>query len=313
MPSPALGSVQAAPWLNNVSIGYKNPGYQLQERIFPALQSAKTKGTYVIWTKGEAFADEAGVCRPGDAAPRGTRSFTTTTYELERIAYAEEMYDDIMDEAEPVVGDQVATTEMVTDKVLLAIERSIATILTTGAWTSSVAISAGSEFDSGGGGDPLGVFDTARLTIEGLIGRPPNAAAFGWRVGQVLRRHAAIRDYVKYASGTAPAIVNEQMLAEVLDIPNLVISTCKYNSAKKGLTAVLASIMSDYIWVGYVAPSPARNIPSAGYGFKMNVPPIKTYREEKYKRDVIEGESKYVAKLTAADAGYLISNALAAI
>jgi hypothetical protein len=286
-----MGSVHTNKALAKIAVGYRNEDYVLGG-IAPTVGVTNESDSYYIWTKGEVFADQAQIVRPGARAPRSGIGLTTATYTTNCYKWAWPVPDRILANADQAVKAEIGSTRAVMDKLLLSKERVISTLLvTTGNWTTTAAIAAGSEWDTAGGGDPIGDVETAVTTVQGLIGRQPNTIAMSWPVYRALR---------------APSV-----LAEVFDIPRVFIVKARYNSAVEGATVVMADVMTDTVWVGYVSPTPSIMEPSAAYVFEVGGPKIKTFREEAEEQDVVEGQLNYDAKAVVADAGYTITNCLA--
>lgn len=316
MPFPTMAQVQPTTnaVLSNGVIGYRNPEFRLQKDVFPMTSVAKRVGTFYTFGK-EAFDDEADLVGVTGESPRLTRGLTSSTYTLKAYGAATEIPWDIIDEAEglPIV-DELKSSQYALDKILLKIERLVASALaTTGNWTTTVAIAAGSEWDTAGGGNPIGAIDTAKITVKGLIGVKPNVMVITERLLWALRVNPVLRDYVKY-SGNAPTVLPVAILQELFDIEKIVVADGMYNTAAKDLTVSLSPILTDTAWIGFCPPSPGIMVPAAGYIFeKSNEAVIRTYQEPKNRRNVIDAVKHFAVKVTSADAGYTITNCLAAI
>jgi len=310
MPSPTAGSVQTALPLQNISIGYTNAEYQLRN-AFPTIPVSALTGKYFTFPKAEAFADEALTIPIGGSAPRGQSSLSSETFALEKVAFEEPVYDDVVDEAiangaNPAL-EYINATEIVTDKVMLRIERLVSSMVTSTSWTNTAAIAAGSEFDSAGGGDPVGVLKTGHVAVYNTILRPANTWILDWATAFNLQFHPAVREFTKY-TGPSPSIVPIEVFAKMFGVSRVFVSSAGYNTAGKGLTASLSGVLGDYFWIGYVSPTPSRSVPSAAYLFSKGGRKTETYREEKEYRDVVRCTEFFTAKYTSVDAGYLISN-----
>jgi len=316
MPIRGTGTVQPTTdnVLSNALIGYSNQDYPLQSRVFPTISSPKRKGSYWIFGK-EAFADEAELVGSTGESPRLTRTLTEGTFTLVPYGAAVEASWDIADEAGPIINNNMTYAEYCLKKIMLKLERTIGTALTTtGNWTTTAAVAAGSEWDTESGGDPMAVFETAGQAIYALIGIPIEdlTIVMPWKVARCLRTHPQLRDYLKYLNGTAPSIVTEEMMASIFGYKQVIVSTAQRNTALKGLTVVLDGLMSDSVWVGYVTESPALMLPNAGYSIQLEGEKIiRTYTEDKNRRDVIDAVKHLCVEVSAADAGYVITNAMA--
>ena len=300
--------------LSNAVIGYRNQAYQLQTSVFPIISTSKRKGSYWLFGK-EAFSDEAELVGSTGESPRLTRSLIEGTFTLKPYGAAVENSWDVEDEASPIITSELKSAEYVASKIMLKLERTIGTaITTTGNWTSTAAIAAGSEWNTEGGGDPMSVIETAGLAIYDLIGIPIDemTLVLPFKVARVLRIHEQLRDYLKFTNGVAPSLVTELMMAEIFGVKKVIVSKAQYNTAKKGLTVALSGMMSDSAFMCYATDSPALMLPNCGYSLELtNEKIIRTYQEPANRRDVIDGVKHMGVEVSAADAGYVITNCLA--
>lgn len=85
--------------------------------------------------------------------------------------------------------------------------------------------------------DPIGqICDT----LDDMLVRP-NIAVLGSRVWSVLRRHPAIISAVNKNSGEK-GIATKQEVADLFELDDIIVGRARYNSARKGQTAVLGRI-----------------------------------------------------------------------
>lgn len=315
MPRPTLSSVHVNAALNNVAIGYKPSNYVL-DQVFPIVPVMKESDYYFSWTQGDIRRNEAKKVRPGDRAPRGGFSVSSTTYTADFWKFAWPIPDRIRANMDQAISAEVNATMRVMDKILLSREATIATLLTTTSnWTNTAA--AGGFWDAGLG-DPLGEIETANQAVKMAIGFPANTMVLSWKAARALRKHPQLLEHLSVMLGTGqrsagagPKFATPETIAEMVDIPRVIVVPANYNSANEGQTASYAEVMADTVWVGYVAPSPAIDEPSAGYVFQVKAPMIRTWREDAEEQDVVEGQVGFVAQATLAGAGYTITNVLA--
>lgn len=314
MPQPTLSSVHVNAALNNVAIGYKPQQYVL-DQVFPIIPVMKESDYYFSWDQGPIRMNNAKKVRPGDRAPRGGFTVSSTTYTTDCWKFAWAIPDRIRANMDGAISAEVNTTMRVMDQILLSRESTIATLLTTTAnWTNTAA--AGGFWDSGLG-SPLGEIETANLAVQAATGMPANTVVMSWKVSRALRKHPELLEHLSVMLGTGqrsagagPKFATKDVIADMFDIPNIIITPARYNSAVEGQTASYADVMTDTVWVGYVAPAPAIDEPSAGYVFQVKAPMIRTWREDAEEQDVVEGQVNFVAKATLAGAGYTITNVL---
>ncbi len=190
-------------------------------------------------------------------------------------------------------------TAYVTDRLLLGLERRVATIITTcGNWASA---SNPTTLWSNDASDPVSDIENLRDKIVTAIGRLPNVAVIGWQAYQALRKHPDMLDRVKY---TERGIVSANALQEIMGIDKLVVGTAIYTTTQEGASAAgNAFIWGKHLWMGYVPAAPALMAPAAGYVFEWNARTIRQYREEQEHADVFEVQHYTSEKITASDAG----------
>lgn len=129
---------------------------------------------------------------------------------------------------------------------------------TTGVWgTDIVGVSSGPtgtqilQFDQSGS-KPIQVIRKYRRAIHKSTGRRPNVLALGADVYDTLLDHA---DIVGRLSDNSDRIVNEQKLASIFEVDDVVVADPVYNAAAEGLTTSMQYIVnSKVMWLGHRAP-----------------------------------------------------------
>lgn len=309
MSQPSLGSVHQNAALERLAIGYENEEY-VMDGVFPRVPVTKESDIYYVWNKGDVFRDEAEIVRPGDRAKRGGYAHSTGTYSTEEIKFAWAIPDRVRNNADTALGPALNATARVIDKIMLSMERTRATLLTTTANWSAGNSSPSTKWDASSGSTPIANFMTARRAVRNAIGVRANTAVMSEEVAEVLLEHADILDRIKYI-GQSPAMASIQALQQVLRIPRIIVCSAMYNSAKKGQAAVMAPVLTDSVWVGYVSPAPNIQNPSAGYTFVVGGHRVRSWREEAEEQNVYEAALNVDCQVTASDAGYVLTNVLA--
>ena len=114
------------------------------------------------------------------------------------------------------------------------------------------------------------------------------------------------------------SILNEQLMAAVLGIGQVVVPMSVYNTAAEGATPVNDYIHSGRTLLTWAPASPSINVPSAGYTFAWSGlmgsqgsgMRMKRYRREVRSSDQIEGESAFDTKVVSAELGVLFDSVL---
>lgn len=151
--------------------------------------------------------------------------------------------------------------------------------------------------------DPVNFFD-ARIREIRLDGRrKPNKLCLGYDAFVALKNHPDIIERVKYSGSTAnPATVNENVLAQLLGIDQVVVLYGTKNQAKQGQKDDMQFVCEpDGALLCYVTDSPRVDEPSAGYTFTWDMLGNGNYMVT----DMFDGEagthSSFVEGLMACD------------
>lgn len=156
---------------------------------------------------------------------------------------------------------------------------------------------------SNGNSDPVAIIDNRKTVMEQSTGRMPNRIALGVNVFNALKIHPAILERVKYGGSTAnPAMVTENVLAQLFGIEKLTVQRSIMNKAELGQTANMQYIGDpNGFLLAYATDTPSIEEPSAGYIFTWdmlgdgNIMPILNYDGES------GTHSEFVEGLMAAD------------
>ncbi len=320
MAQPNMGSVHANRPLDQVAIAYSQDEYVL-DQVFPTVQVQKESDTLIRWTKGDFFRDEARAVAPGALAPRGGFTLDTAlTYTTVCNKFAWAVPDRVLENMDTPVRAMVDATKLAMDKVLLRREILIATLLSTaanwsatyGAFNGTMAIAGGSEWNTVNG-VPIDDVQIARWAVRQTIGRRANTLVISEETFDALCNNAQIIARVRNTIVDRPVDLNLAALQTALRIPRIIVCSAIRNTAAEGVTPVLAPILGDVAWIGYVAPSPSLISPSAGYVFRKSAPATRTWREDGREQDVVEASENIAVSVTAGDAGFLITNTLAEV
>lgn len=138
----------------------------------------------------------------------------------------------------------------------------------TGAETADPSTKKFLKFDDSGC-DPVEFIDQMAIDIRRNGRRKPNKLALGVETFKALKNNKAILNRIKY-SGTQqnPAIVNENVLAQVFGVDSVVVLDATYNAAGYGKAADMQYVCdSKGALLLYAPDSPQIDSPSAGYCF----------------------------------------------
>ena len=296
------------PVLTTLTQGYSNNQF-IAERIFPLITVANSKGKFPIFGK-EAFID-----RDTDRALRAKSNrinasdfvldeYETTERDIETAIdyleteeahnyyrYEQKICKDLRDilnlSREKEVADYIQNSEnYISDmkRVLTEDERI----------NSFVSPS-----------NPIDLIRTAKESIRSKISKYPNTMIMGISVFNELRNNSFVKNYI----GDSGSLITADFIKEIFEINDLYVgySVC----SPDGIS--MQDIWMDNIILSYVDKSENNSKseynPSFGYIFQREgMPEIDTYSENGGKVKVIRCTDNFCWKITAPEAGYLISN-----
>lgn len=269
------------------SLAYRQePSNFVADQWFPMIGVSQIAGMYPKWAKENAFTPKAGKWRPGTIPPQGELKVDTPgSYVCERYAFEMPLLADIpyvADEGYPI---EQATTNMVTDVMQLNKELIIAkNYFKTGVWSIDVTgVNSGETWVAGevttgetfrrfndSDSDPLGLFKDAKMAVKQKAGVKPNTLIMGEQVYEALRINPQLISLFRNPQGAekVPTKLNEQMIAQALDVEKIMVAGAMYNTAAPGDTVTLDWIFGKSMWLGYVdTPGPLKTIAAMNLSF----------------------------------------------
>ena len=305
MPNPTTNDVHIEQALSNISIAYKNEQY-IADQVFPVVPVTKKSDYYFKFGEGAWFRDEVEVRAPGTRAQRADYTVTTASYVCINYALAKAVPDEVRKNADTPLRPEVESVEFVTDALLRARERRVASLITTStnwAYSSSPATQWSSDT-----ADPLGDIDNAINGVVSSIGVFPNTAVTSWDVWRKLKNHPDLLDRVKYTRPGGTPVPGD--VADWFGIGKFLIGYSLYEAAKDGQSASMAYIWGDDFWVGYVPSGPALMTPAAGYVLAWEGRSVSRFREDQERQDVFEASENSDEVITGSAAGALVYDAV---
>jgi len=311
MAQPTTHDVHIDAALSNISIAYKNEGY-VADKLFPVVPVDKQSDYYYIWTKDFWFRDNTRRRGPGATYAEGGLELSNTAFECINWGLSFPLPWEVIQNQDAAINLEETGAIWLADQFALARELKLKSlIMDASAWTTDVTLST-TQWSDFANSNPISDVETGRQAIKKLTGRDPNVIMMNEEVWSKLKNHPDLVDLYKH---TQVGVLTPDLVAAVLQIDKLIVGTAVKNTAAEG-----ADFAGAYIWdknaiLMYLAPSPGLAIPSAGYTFswKQNGFTIPITREEERlrKRDLLLADHAFVQKVTAADCGYEIINAVA--
>lgn len=209
---------------------------------------------------------------------------------------------------------------MTLDSLLLEHELAVAALLRNTATypvTNTVTLLAADQWDNyaGATSNPIDIVRDAILTIQSLIGRPPNVMAMGALGTTYLENHPDV-----VARFTNFTLTDPEAFRELTGFEGefVLINDDWYNDNDiQEATENLVNVWGKDVWIGYVDPALSRNNLSFGRTFAQTYPdgstrPVDRWREEGRKSDLVRTSWKWDLKVTFSSAGFLIKDAFGA-
>jgi hypothetical protein len=276
MPSAAnvQGTLHVDRYLTNFSVNFvQDRNNFIAHRAATVIPVLKQTDKYVVYPRGYFWRDEAAP-RPLGGRPRqigykvDEGSYSADEFALEHVV-DDRQYANVDD---PINLDENATT-LLTGKNVIKQDRVWAEkFFGTGKWTKDVVGVVSTPVEgtsilhfSDANSDPIGVIDFYKDYMHERTGFMPNTLVLGAAVKRTLRLHPDIADRIKY---TQVGIADEQMLASLFEIPNVLVARGIYNAADEGATDDFQYIANrDGFWLGYIEPNPGLDKPTAVANF----------------------------------------------
>ena len=202
-------------------------------------------------------------------------------------------------------------------QMLIRQEREFATAaFATGIWGTDKTVAA--QWDDQTSSTPVEDIETGKGTILTNTGFKPNKLVLGYNAFKALRNHPDLVERIKYSG---QKVVNLSDMAEVFDVQEVLVSEAAYASNVEGETAAYAMALGNHALLCYAAPTPAIDVPSAGYFFGWNQIgaassgmdlAIYRWREEATRDDMFEIQAAWDTKITGTDLGYFFGSVVSA-
>jgi hypothetical protein len=320
MPQPSASQVHVNAPLSNISTAYiQSQNDFVCTRVFPLVPVEKQSDVYYVYTKDDWFRDEAAKRAPATESAGSGYGQSTSTYSCDKFSIHKDVPDDVRNNADSVLNPDRDATLFVTQRLLLRQEKQWVTdYFTTGVWTTDITPTfLWSDYANS---DPIGDVRTGIVTVQKRTGFKPNKLVVGAEVFIKLIDHPDIVARVGGGSTTGmPAIVNEQHLAAIFGLEEVIVCGAIENTAAEGATFVGAFVQGKHALLVYTPKNPGLLTPAAGYiffwkgvsgGLGKSIG-VKKFRMEQLEADRIEGSISFDDKVVGADLGYFFASVVA--
>jgi hypothetical protein len=330
MAQPTLSDVHVNQALTQISVAYlQDPSAFVASRVFPNVPVEKASDRYYVFNRGDFNRDDMQLRAPGtESQGSGYSLDNTPSYSADVWALHKDIPDQIRANSDSVLSPDLNATQFLTTKALIRKERLWATnYFTTSLWTSGKIGQATADsthvvfWNDYANSTPIEDMRAAKRAVHLVSGGfAPNKIVFGPQVWDTLVDHPDFVDRIKYGQTAnpqmSPAMVSRRVVAELLEVDEILVMEGIYNNVVEGGTETEAYIGGKNALMCYAAPSPGLMVPSAGYTFSWTGffgagvmgNRIKSFRMEWLESDRVEIEMAFALKLIGADLGYFFSS-----
>lgn len=273
----SLGTYKPIQYLSNLCLAYYESPEYAHRRIFPVVPVDLPSGHFYTFTKEDLAKDQVYQKPPhGKVQPAvfgvSEQSYSCKVYQtligLDQIMTLPYQRTSAPGSADPVrarvkvINEQIATHQE-EDFAKKFFNANAWDNTWTGAATGNDANKQFKKFDNSDV-DPVEFFDARMIDIRRNGRRKPNKLALGIETFKVLKNNPFILERIKYSGTTQnPAIVNENVLAQVFGVDQVVVLDATHYS--EGNMEFICDSKGALLL--YAPDTPAIDMPSAGYSF----------------------------------------------
>lgn len=329
MPNPVRNDVHVDSILTNLSVGWMTDDQSyIADRVFPVVPVTKQGGRYFVYDRGDFYRAEMERRGPGTESAGGGYRVAQDTYFADVWALHKDVADqDRVNTDDPLNMDRDAASYLTQQALIRKEKQWVSKYFTTSVWTGDqTGVAAGPAANqflqwNAALSTPLVDIRAQRLAIAKRTGYTPNTLVLGAETWNALADNASVADRIKYSER---AFFGPELLSAALGIPRIFIASGIENTAAETSAGSPQPFTGAFIagkgaWLGYVAPSPSLQTPSAGYTFAWTGleganamgGAISKFRMDMIKSDRVEIEMAFDMKVIAADLGTYFATAVA--
>lgn len=241
--------------LTNLSTRFFNPDF-IGEMIAPPVSVSKESDRYAHYNERDSLAFPSNVVGSRGSVNEISQSVDTSpSYECVPYGLKELVTPRAIANADSPIDPLLDAQMLVMEGNAWNREKKSATFFTTsGNYSNNTSVTAGEEWDSAGGGNPVKQIQDARNSIFRTRGATRIVGATSISVFTVLSRHPHIRDLFKY---TKDGFATRQQLAAYFELDDLFVSEAWEDTVNKGQTVAYSRIWSDYFLIAAINPAPS--------------------------------------------------------
>lgn len=156
-------------------------------------------------------------------------------------------------------------TDAIVSILLQEKEYALASALSGSSITQTVQLSGTDQLSDYNNSDALAIFKTAREAVRAGCGRYPNTVWMDKSVFNVIKFHPQLMDMLGFKFAR-PGGLNENELAQALDVKRVVVAEAIYQPGNEGQTdAAVLPIWGKHLWFGVIPEVAEKNQIALGY------------------------------------------------
>lgn len=303
------GSLSISKTLANVSLAFKNEEY-IWPKFMKDVPVKNDSGQYWIYNKNFRLENTYRAAKA--PANMATWDVSTATYHLDRHALKDAVDQEDRDNADNPIDVDIDTTEFLTDKLMMRMEKDVSDLLfTTTTFSSNATLTTATSWNyNTTTSAPIQNVLSATALLLAQSGKRPNVVLTNFAVFAALKENNNVYDRLAY---TKDRILTEQILASVFDVEQFLVGTAYYETNQEGLDATSTAIWPSDALVAYFNGTPGRKklttvnmLRKVSYG---NPYKVKKWYDNDRDTDLIEVEYYASPKVICTLTAYLFKTA----
>jgi hypothetical protein len=297
--------------LTRISVDYQT-GNMIADIVMPRIEVQSRVGYYFTFDKARKRIHDAN--RTGlSRANRINNGMSKTAFgPLKEQSLEADIEYEVRDTFPTPHDARVEATDDVSEALDLIHEKDVADLLTNASATNisqTVTLSGTDQWNDYANSDPFDDIQTGIDTVKLAAGVTPNKLILGYQVWSKLRHHPDLLGRLSVAS---VRVLTRQLLADLLEIEEVLIADGTYNTADEGQTASMGYVWGKHAILVYVTNNPGIRKMNLGYTLQVaDARYVDRWDEPAVKAEFVRANDYYEEKLVAAEAGYLIKSAVA--
>jgi hypothetical protein len=302
--------------LSDFAVGYAldTTGF-IADMVAPPVNVQKMSDHYWVGGK-ESFKLYNTRRAPTATFPRIELGVSSDTYLCEGYGVEVPVSREEVANADASINPEQEATALGVDAMKLAYELRVASAFFNASNFSNGVALTGDDRWNKAASDPIADIQAAKDAVATALGKEPNTLIIGKAVWTALRQHPDLVERIKYVQIGSP--LNEQLLAQLLDIDRVIVGRSIYDSTVEGDSA---GFTGTHIWGKYAAVAymdgnvsafsrkntcPMRTFVWAGSPSSGRFG-VETYYEPQIKSDVVQVTDYVDEKVIDNDTVYLYS------